>query len=111
MKNPTTTIFLRAVVGFSRIFLDQGERRNGSEQAPQGMAALDAEDLRRSYARICARARRRRTLDVPPEAACEKCGAVVWEAEMDGMWYCFKCGARGVWEDGVFRQARGARHA
>lgn len=59
-----------------------------------------------SFARMRARRKAKEAKNIPPDVPCANCGENTWEADMDGEWYCFICGNRGYWENGVFQQGR-----
>ena len=49
------------------------------------------------YQRIRERSKVKKLLNHGPHTSCMKCGARVWEQELDTGWYCFRCGNRGYW--------------
>lgn len=59
-----------------------------------------------SFARMRQRRKAREARNVLPGDACVNCGKSVWQADLDGEWYCFICGNRGYWANGEFRQGR-----
>lgn len=75
----------------------------------ESMEKVSSAVISRSFARMFARYQKRKAGNRHPDCTCRQCGAQAWEPEVDDIWYCFRCGSRGYWTNGVFTQ--GGRRA